>query len=113
MARRDIALPHSPNERLVAGIWQHVLGLDPFDINDRFNSLGGNSLLMIRVLARLREAAPVPITMVDLFRYPTVSTLGSYLDSLTAPAPGSHEEEQQRKIHERAEKQRMAFRKKT
>ncbi len=112
-ASRDIALPHSPNERLVAGIWQHVLGLDPFDINNRFNSLGGNSLLMIRVLARLREAVPVPITMVDLFRYPTVSTLGAYLDSLTAPAAKNHEEEEQRKIRERADKQRMAFRRRT
>jgi hypothetical protein len=51
--------------------------------------------------------------MVDLFRHPTVSTLGAYLDSLTAPAAKSHEEEEQQKIRERAEKQRVAFRRRT
>jgi acyl carrier protein len=63
------------NEEIVAAIWKEVLGVDAIGIDDNFFDLGGNSLSMIQVYSRLRDAVQNNLTVVDLFRYPTVQKL--------------------------------------
>jgi acyl-CoA synthetase (AMP-forming)/AMP-acid ligase II/acyl carrier protein len=46
-ARHDA--PASPAERLLAEIWQSVLGIDQVDADDNFFEIGGHSLLALRV----------------------------------------------------------------
>ena len=64
---------------MVAGVWQQVLKLDKVGVEDRFTDLGGHSLLMVQVLNGLKAAASVDVTLVDLFRYPTVRSLSKFL----------------------------------
>jgi hypothetical protein len=65
--------PRSEVERKVAEVWKEVLGLDRVGVRDNFFDLGGHSLLVLRVHAKLRElVAGKPLSVVDLFRYPTV-----------------------------------------
>jgi len=61
-----------------------VLGVESVGAHDRFFDLGGHSLLLVRVQARLREAFGQPMPITHLFRYLTVSALAAALD---APAP--------------------------
>jgi amino acid adenylation domain-containing protein len=66
-------------ERRIAGVWREVLGLDRVGANDNFFDLGGHSLLLGRVQARLREELGVEVSMIDLLRHPTVAALGGFL----------------------------------
>jgi amino acid adenylation domain-containing protein len=66
-------------QRRIAGVWQDVLDVRTIGADDNFFDLGGNSLLVARVHARVSELASSPISIVDLFRYPTVRELAEHL----------------------------------
>jgi amino acid adenylation domain-containing protein len=67
-------------ERRIAAIWQDVLGLPEVGVHDNFFDLGGRSLLLVRVHARLTSTLGRPIAMLDLFRHPTIHTLATHLN---------------------------------
>ncbi|HEY9419892.1 MAG TPA: amino acid adenylation domain-containing protein, partial [Thermoanaerobaculia bacterium] len=72
--------PRSPLEEMVAGLWAEVLGCDRVSLHDDFFSLGGYSLLAIRLLARLRAATGVDLPLRALFAYPTVAALSAEVE---------------------------------
>jgi natural product biosynthesis luciferase-like monooxygenase protein/FkbM family methyltransferase len=72
--------PRSSAEQAVAAVWQSVLGRERIGIHDNFFEVGGNSLLLVQVHARLREALGRDVTMVQLFRHPTVQALARFLE---------------------------------
>jgi ribosomal protein S18 len=47
--------------------------------------LGGHSLLLPKVLTKVCAIASREISMVDLFRYPTVQALAAYIAALPTP----------------------------
>ncbi|MER7753810.1 amino acid adenylation domain-containing protein [Kitasatospora sp. NPDC097643] len=83
--------PRGATEQAVAEVWRTVLGLDRVGADDNFFDLGGNSMLVVRVHAGLREALGVRLAAVDLFRYPTVARLAHFLadDGTTTPTTSS------------------------
>jgi amino acid adenylation domain-containing protein len=83
-AARLYEAPRTDAERKVAAAWADVLGVESVGAHDRFFDLGGHSLLLVRVQARLREAFGQPVPITHLFRYLTVSALAAALD---APPP--------------------------
>ncbi|MDQ6675547.1 MAG: SDR family oxidoreductase, partial [Chloroflexota bacterium] len=89
-ARPDLPTAYTPAssdvERQIAGVWRDALGIDPIGIYDNFFDLGGNSLVALQVIARLKTQLNVPIPVVALFDAPTVSALARYLQpEATAP----------------------------
>ncbi|MEB3357180.1 MAG: SDR family NAD(P)-dependent oxidoreductase [Synechococcales bacterium] len=75
--RPQLATPYVPPrneiEQTIAAIWQDLLGIEQVSIYDSFFDLGGQSLLAIQAISRLREAFPVAIEMRSLlFETPTV-----------------------------------------
>ncbi|HEY0172382.1 MAG TPA: amino acid adenylation domain-containing protein [Pyrinomonadaceae bacterium] len=71
--------PRSEVERAVAAIWREALGLEQVGVHDNFFDLGGHSLLLVRVHSELRKAFDADLTMLDLFKYPTVSALAGFI----------------------------------
>ena len=76
--------PASRTERIIAAVWQDVLGLPRIGVADNFFEIGGHSLAMAGVQSRLERQLGAPVTIVDLFRYPSIRTLAAHLDG-TAP----------------------------
>ncbi|MFI1366368.1 amino acid adenylation domain-containing protein [Streptomyces griseochromogenes] len=74
-------------ERVIAEIWQQVLGLDRVGLDDNFFEVGGTSLLLMRVMARLRTRALLPLSRVEMFSHPTVRSLARRLALPAAPRP--------------------------
>ena len=68
------ASPESAEERLVAGIWSEVLGVEAVGVHDNLFDLGGNSLLVFQITARAARAG-YSITPRQLFEHQTVSEL--------------------------------------
>lgn len=92
--------PRSAAEHQIAAVWQWALKLERVGIHDSFFDLGGHSLLLVQVHGRLRETYS-RLTLIDLFRYPTVSTLAAQLSS-AQPAEESSAEFQQRAHKQKA-----------
>jgi amino acid adenylation domain-containing protein len=76
-------LPRSELETALAGVWRDVLGLRGFGIHDNFFEIGGNSLLMVQVHNKIRETFGRSVSMVELFRHPTIALLSQCLSGET------------------------------
>ncbi len=80
------AHPRNDLERQLVEIWRTFLPVTRVSIDDAFFDIGGHSLLLVRVHARIREQiAPVPL--IALFEHPTIRRLAKHLG-------GSHEQAQ-------------------
>jgi acyl-coenzyme A synthetase/AMP-(fatty) acid ligase/acyl carrier protein len=71
--------PANELERMIAGIWSEVLGLEQVGTQDNFFDLGGHSLRLLQVHLKLRQALERDVPLIELFQYPTVSTLAAHL----------------------------------
>jgi amino acid adenylation domain-containing protein len=65
-------------EQLIADIWKELLHVENVGIYDNFFDVGGHSLLMTQVCGRLQKTFDKNISMVDMFKYPTISDLAKY-----------------------------------
>nr|UYH37519.1 amino acid adenylation domain-containing protein [Myxococcaceae bacterium MCy9487] len=89
---RELVLPRTPDEQLIASIWQGVLGIAEIGVDESFFRLGGHSLLATQVLSRLRDALQIELPLQLLFDAPTVATLAQALaahrqSAASQPAP--------------------------
>ncbi|MCP4662973.1 MAG: AMP-binding protein, partial [bacterium] len=80
------AAPRGELEETLAGVWREVLGIETVGLFDNFFDVGGHSLLLVRVRARIRERIGRDLPLVDFFRYPTIRALAEHLGS-AQPAP--------------------------
>jgi acyl carrier protein len=75
---RQYLAPRNKAEKTVAEIWQELLGVEKVGLNDNFFELGGHSLLVMRMVGRFKSQFSKPISVVDIFRYPTVEQLATF-----------------------------------
>ncbi|MFI7651056.1 AMP-binding protein, partial [Micromonospora sp. NPDC049460] len=75
--------PTTNEERLVAGVFATVLGIDRVGTRDSFFDLGGTSLQSAAVATRIDEVADVVVPVSQIHRKPTPQGLGRWLT--TAP----------------------------
>ncbi|GAB4213044.1 MAG: hypothetical protein OHK0022_49630 [Roseiflexaceae bacterium] len=66
-ATREFVAPRTPIERMLADIWQDLLGVEQVSIHDTFFDLGGYSLLAMQIVARVRATFLVDIPLKVLF----------------------------------------------
>jgi len=86
---KDAVAPRNDYERDVAAVWAELLGVDEIGVGDDFFELGGDSLLLMRVLARIEQRFGVELPLSALFPEPTVERLGSALERELAGTPRS------------------------
>jgi hypothetical protein len=103
MVESDYIAPGNETERTIADIWQQVLKVTKVGTHDNFFDLGGNSLLIVQVHARLRTALGRDIPLIEFFQKPTVSSLAALLSD------NSDEGDTFERIKARAKKQKQAF----
>lgn len=73
------ALAADDGERLVAEVWSALMGGRSICRNDEFFSIGGHSMLMIRMLSRLRTATGVELSLADAVADSTVAGLAALI----------------------------------
>ena len=79
LRRRHVA-PASETERILAGLWAELLAVDKVGIHDSFFDLGGHSLLVTRLVSRIRVAFRAEVSLQEVFTSPTVSQLAGLID---------------------------------
>lgn len=70
----------TPTERQIVRVWREVLGLPRISVTDNFFDIGGNSLAIVAVQARLLAVLGTRIEIVDLFRFPNIRALAGHVD---------------------------------
>lgn len=80
------APPVTATEHAVAAVWCEVLGREAVGVTDNFFDSGGGSLAAVTVQQRLNRMLGRDLRVVDLFRYPTVRALASFLDGVATGA---------------------------
>jgi hypothetical protein len=83
--------PRSELERAIAAMWQAVLQVEKVGIQDNFFELGGNSMLAARVHRQLREELNGDLSLVEMFKYPTVGSLARRLSQEQRETVSLHE----------------------
>jgi acyl-coenzyme A synthetase/AMP-(fatty) acid ligase len=66
--------PRSGTERAISAIWRDLLPPGEIGVEDNFFDVGGHSLLLVQLQARLRDSFSWSGSVVDLFRYPTIAS---------------------------------------
>jgi acyl transferase domain-containing protein len=90
-------------ERVLAKIWQDLLGIEEIGVNDNFFDLGGDSLLLLRVQAMIQETLGKDLSSAELFEHPTIGALARHLTRPVAQSPGLGS------VQDRAQMQRAAM----
>jgi thioester reductase-like protein len=78
--------PRTDLERLLAEMWQEVLGIDRIGVHDDFFELGGDSLQAVRLIHKLEEELDEHVYAVALFDAPNIANLAGYLVTNQASA---------------------------
>ncbi|MET9265068.1 non-ribosomal peptide synthase/polyketide synthase [Amycolatopsis sp. NPDC004079] len=69
--------PATEAERVLAGIWSEVLGVEDVGAETNFFELGGDSILSIQVVSRARRAGLILLPH-EVFRHPTLAALAAH-----------------------------------
>ncbi len=78
-AAKPFRAPQTQTEKIVAGVFAEVLGVDRVGLDDDFFALGGDSLIATRVSARLQLGLGREVPVRYLFDASTVGNLADYL----------------------------------
>ncbi|WP_338356170.1 amino acid adenylation domain-containing protein [Yeosuana marina] len=73
--------PKTRLEKKVSYIWEELLMLTDIGVDDDFFSIGGNSLLAFRLIAKIKKVFGKELSVNTIFENPTISTLSKKLMS--------------------------------
>jgi len=96
-ARTEIAPPDNELEQKVAETWAAVLNLGQVGRTENIFDLGANSLLTVQAANRLGALLGRKISLVSMFRFPSVAALAAHLSSeSTQPTSGGNKRKEER-----------------
>ncbi|TQR95459.1 amino acid adenylation domain-containing protein [Paenibacillus ottowii] len=81
----DYVAPETDVQQALAAAWGAILGIQKVGIKDNFFHLGGDSIKAIQVSSRLFQAG-YKLEMKDLFKYPTIADLSTYIQPVNRVA---------------------------
>jgi natural product biosynthesis luciferase-like monooxygenase protein len=84
--RREFVAPRTPNEAILAGFFQEVLGLEEVGIFDNFIELGGDSLSAVEVFLKIEQTFTVSFPLSIFFKVPTIAGLAKELERIIGDA---------------------------
>ncbi len=73
--------PTTASEKMVANIWQEVLGIAHIGIDSDFFEIGGHSIIGVKVMAKLEADTGKRIPLVGLLKNPTIRSFAAYMDN--------------------------------
>jgi amino acid adenylation domain-containing protein len=78
-------LGDDPIEAKIGAIWSEILGHNQFTKTSNFFEVGGHSMLVLPIKDRLSTHFSISVSPADVFRYPTIQMLATWLSSTNRP----------------------------
>ncbi|GAB2561386.1 hypothetical protein GCM10027066_01000 [Dyella jejuensis] len=109
----------TPEQSMLLEMWREVLGVSNILVSDDFFALGGHSLLLIRLLSRIRRVFGVDLALSEVLETTTVEAMtrlicfsrghGNGADALPIPSLPRKEEASQNVFRQSFAQQRLWF----
>ncbi len=77
----EIDFDGTETEKYLAQVWANLLKSDSISLDDDFFDIGGNSLMGMQVINRIKEKYAVNLEFDDLYEYSSLRKLAEYIDS--------------------------------
>lgn len=74
-------MPKTPIEKELASIWSEVLGVEKIARTDNLFDLGGHSLLITRIMSRVRKNFQIDVPIHAFFETPTVAEIAAVIEA--------------------------------
>ncbi len=97
----DYLPPITETQATIASIWQDILGVPRISRDANFFNIGGDSIVLIRVVSRIREAFKKDVSLAQFYKSQTIEQIASIFDSQATP---------QQRLHLSIEEQEVAAR---
>jgi amino acid adenylation domain-containing protein len=78
----------TPIEQTITAAWTEFLKQPQVDVQSNFFALGGDSLLAMQCVSRVREKLPVNLSLSDFFEHPTVAGQATLIRQRLCPDNG-------------------------
>jgi amino acid adenylation domain-containing protein len=76
----DLERIYSDNyEKILARIWEEVLGTEKFGPSDNFFDVGGHSLLIVKLRSQIKDRMGIELSNIELFQYANIRSLARHL----------------------------------
>jgi len=85
----EFVAPRTPCEERIAAIWRQMLPGARAGVEDRFEALGGDSLLAVGMLAAVSAAEGVDVPYRQFVEQGTIAAIAAEIDSLACSASGA------------------------
>jgi acyl carrier protein len=76
--------PRTPIEERLVKVLAPLLHVGSISLNDNFFFLGGHSLLGTQLITRINQTFKVEMSLLNLFKHPTVAEIASEIEQLIA-----------------------------
>lgn len=76
----EYTAPETESEKLIAGIWQELLGITSISAKDNFFRLGGHSLKAGQLINRVHKETGVSLAFSDVFHTAVLKNLSALID---------------------------------
>lgn len=80
----ETELPATETEQRLQQIWNQVLGKTNITVQQNFFSLGGHSLVAVKVIADIHQQFGVRLSLLDFFQQPTIAALAILIEQQDA-----------------------------
>src|SRR5262249_43331767 len=100
-ASKSEAAPRNAVELTICRIWQEILGTEAIGIHDDLFELGGSSLVAGQILARVRRAFEVDLSLVRMLGRPTIAHAAEQVEALLLERVAALPEDEAERLLER------------
>lgn len=76
---KEYVAPRDQVEIKLALIWEDVLNIEKIGVNDSFYNLGGHSILMMQIIARISNEFKINIRFNDFIKLKTIAKLSKFI----------------------------------
>jgi acyl transferase domain-containing protein/thioesterase domain-containing protein/acyl carrier protein len=94
----EFVAPRSALENTIASIWKKFFGIDQIGVHDDFFALGGDSLLAVQLVSKLRDVAKVDLPSHVLIGSPTIAGLSEIIANADSPSSISFSRRRPRQV---------------
>lgn len=78
----ELVAPGTHTEEILVAVWSELLNINSISVTDNFFDLGGDSLLAINLVTRLRDIFKIELSLRTIFDALSVSELADYIDKV-------------------------------